>query len=312
MQISVIIPSYNSCATIESCLQAVLSQDVEEGFEVIVVDSSTDDTPQIIQSRFPQVRLVHRAERLIPSAARNVGIEVAKGELLAFTDADCLPDKQWLQNIVEAHQSEYLIIGGSVSNGRPHSRLSRAEYFIEFREFSSSSPRREVRFLPTCNLSAKRELFDCVGLFPNVRASEDTLFAHRLQKHGIPILFVPEIRIAHLNRDRWQPYLKNQMTLGENAAMVRRIMSMPGSRFAKMPFLFPVLPLVRTLRTLQFIFQNPLRQALSQLLGFVAIYPHFFLGSVAWSLGFYRGARTDMTAVETRLRPVREELVEVG
>ena len=141
--ISVIIPSYNSHSTIGDCLQAVLHQDLDETYEVFVVDSSSDQTGAIIRSHFPGVHLIHAPRQLFPSEARNIGLKVVSGDLLAFTDSDCLPDSQWLRNIQEAHQSDYLIIGGSISNGRPSSAIAWAEYFIEFREFSEYSPEKK-------------------------------------------------------------------------------------------------------------------------------------------------------------------------
>lgn len=290
--VSIIIPSFNSANTIRWCLDAVSNQAYGGPYEVLVVDSSNDETPDIVSS-YPSVRVIRNAERLFPAQARNVGIENSQGEILAFTDSDCIPTKDWLRQIVDSHSGEYLVVGGSVINARPKSRISRAEYYIEFREFSVHSPRREIRFVPTCNFSAKREVFDKVGLFPAVRASEDTFFAHRLKRGGIPVLFVPEVCVAHLNRAELVPFLHNQFMLGKHAAIVRRFVPMPGGGFVKLPFLFPVLPFVRTLRTIRFIINSPMKESLAQLKEFLSIYPYFLAGAFAWSAGFYKGTRSD-------------------
>lgn len=288
-----IVPSFNSTATIRNCLGSIFDQDVDEPFEVIVVDSSSDGTEALIRKDFPEVELLHLGEQTMPARARNLGAERARGDLLAFTDADCLPERDWLRSMIKNFDAGETIVGGSVLNGRPESLISRAEYFIEFREFSADSPARRVRFLPSCNFAIRRSVFEEAGGFPEVRASEDALLAHRLTARGHTIWFDPAVRVRHLNRDRWRPYLRNQYILGKYAAVVRKLLPMPGGFFLKIPFAFPVLPLVRTLRTLQFILQNSPGSAARQLLEFLLVYPIFFAGSVVWSVGFWRGATGD-------------------
>ncbi|RMF64176.1 MAG: glycosyltransferase, partial [Calditrichaeota bacterium] len=261
-RISVIIPSYNSKETIADCLRSVSAQTVRCGFEIILVDSSDDGTEEMVRWRFPEVHVVHLPEKTIPSKARNVGAQHATGEILAFTDSDCVPGQDWLQVILENVESGHEVVGGSVINGRPGRLISRAEYYIEFREFSENSAKREVRFLPSCNFAIRKETFARVGGFPEVRASEDTFLAHSLAEHGVKIVFDPAAKVVHLNRYRWGPFLRNQFILGKYAAVVRRILPMPGAFFVRVPYAFPVLPWVRTLRTLQFIFQNAPRHAL--------------------------------------------------
>lgn len=291
--ISVVVPSYNSSETIVQCLRSLCEQDFAGEFEVLVVDSSVDGTEKKIARLFPQVRLIHLDEKTIPGKARNIGAQQAEGDILAFTDSDCVVDRRWLARIRENVQQNRSIVGGSVSNARPESAISRAEFYIEFREFSQHSPARQIRFLPSCNFAIKKNVFVDAGGFPDVRASEDTLFAHRLAGLGHAIYFDPAVHIRHLNRNRLKPYLRNQFLLGKYAAQVRKVLPMPGGFFVKLPYAFPILPLVRTLRTLQFILQNSPGNAVRQLLDFTLIYPIFFLGSMVWSYGFFKGIRSD-------------------
>jgi glycosyltransferase involved in cell wall biosynthesis len=292
-QISVIIPSYNSKQTIERCLRCLHQQSISIAYEIIVVDSSDDGTEIIVQQHFPNIHLIHLDKKTIPGEGRNIGAQHAKGEVLAFTDADCMPSDDWLSNIWNNIQSNINIIGGSVENGRPESMISRAEYYIEFREFSKTSKKRKIRFLPSCNFAIKRDIFEKSGGFPDVRASEDVLFAHKLSKQNYSIWFDPEISIKHLNRNRLQPYLSNQYILGKYSAVVRKILPMPSGFLVKIPYAFPLLPMIRTIRTIQFICHGSFRNAVKQLLDFLLIYPIFFLGTVYWSYGFFKGAKLD-------------------
>jgi len=95
--ISVVIPSYNEEERIVRCLRSVFAQQLEETFEVIVVDSSIDSTPQIIAEQFPQVRLVHRDPQTLPGLARNIGVQQARGKIIAFLDGHCVADTSWLR-----------------------------------------------------------------------------------------------------------------------------------------------------------------------------------------------------------------------
>lgn len=96
MKLSFIIPAYNEANYIEDCLSSIFSLQNLPDFEVIVADNnSTDRTAEVVQTRFPEAKLV--SEKLKgPAAARNAGARAARGELLAFIDADCrLPQKWW-------------------------------------------------------------------------------------------------------------------------------------------------------------------------------------------------------------------------
>ena len=304
--ISVIVPSYNSERAIAACLNALLQQQTGAPYEIILVDSSTDRTPDIVRTQFPAVRFFHLAEKTPPGRARNHGIARARGKILALTDSDCLADRHWLQEIEKAHASDYQVIGGGVRNAYPWHPISIAEYFLEFREFSAASRRREIEVLPTNNLSVRREIFERFGAFSDLRASEDVVFIHNLRRSGVKVLFEPRIQIRHLNRRHFGPFMRNQSILGFHAALSRRLLPLPGAALARHPYVLPLLPFVRILRTLQFIAQNRWPHNLRQFLEFVLTLPFFFLGACAWSRGFYRGTREP----EDHLAALRVKLAE--
>ena len=129
--VSVIIASYNQKHYIFDALASVFDQQCDFSFEVIVVDSSGDDTPALVQSRFPKTRVIALKERTYPGTARNAGLEIAHGEYFAFTDTDCLVDRHWLQNLVAAHHKGYPVVGGIVKNGTPWSLFGTLDYLME-------------------------------------------------------------------------------------------------------------------------------------------------------------------------------------
>jgi len=291
MRFSVIIPSYNSGKFIRSCLSGILAQSVDFDFEVIVVDSSDDGTDEVIRREFSRVRLIHLDEKTIPAIARNIGMENARADELAFIDSDCIPAENWLAEVGRTLGPDCQVVCGGIINAHPLNPISIAEYFLEFREFSIYSPRRETEAFLAANFALRKEVVQKYGGFARVRASEDTLFRHNLKQHGVRVFFEPRIQVYHLNRTTLRPYLRNQQLLGTNSALARRIVSLVGSQWAFRPFIAPGLPFVRSLRTLHFVFQNRFPFNLTQALLFGLSYPWFFLGASAWSYGFYKGMR---------------------
>ena len=111
--ISVVVPSYNSRTTIGRCLEALRGQRFDGEYEVIVVDSSHDGTGEHIEREFPWVKLIHLDERTLPGRARNVGVQEARAEIVAFTDADCVPAPDWLGRHRQA-QRHHEVVGLSL------------------------------------------------------------------------------------------------------------------------------------------------------------------------------------------------------
>ena len=98
MTISVIIPTLNEEKRISDTLEAIYSGTLIPS-EIIVVDGgSSDCTVRIIKEKYPDVVLLNNPERTA-AAGRNIGIKKAKGDIIAFTDGDCIVDRDWLKNI---------------------------------------------------------------------------------------------------------------------------------------------------------------------------------------------------------------------
>lgn len=255
MLISVIIASYNSKATIERCLDSLRHQRTDAEFEVIVVDSSTDETPKVIKRAFPEVTLVRLGERTFQGPARNIGIQRAKGDILAFMDADCVAPPNWLSNIIRAHESQFRVICGSVRNGHPESLVSWAEFFFAASEYLEHAPRRCVKVAPGCNMSCKRKVFEECGFFPDTYRLEDMLFSQNVLDNGHQILFEPSICVYHLYRTRLKDLLSREVLSGRILGRTSKRQKMKGSVLYKnrlfclaFPFIKTYLPFIRILR----------------------------------------------------------------
>jgi GT2 family glycosyltransferase len=301
---TVIIPSYNSATTIRATLSSVMTQDFKGAYEVIVVDSSSDETPIIIAQEFPQVQLIRRNEQTDPGTARNLAIVRARGEIIACLDADCVAPSDWLRRMVAAQQAGHPIVGGAVENGNPERALAWASFLGEFREFIGVGESRLVQHQPTCNISYHRSIFTRFGGFPtSFYPQEDLLFHWRLGQQGVPIWFEPEIQVEHNHRAKWGPYLRHQQRIGHVTAQVLELTGGEGAFLARSPWLallaMPFLPLLKFLRTVShFASWRPdvIRQRWTAL-------PLLLVGLCAWVVGFVAGAWDDPLRV-----PFRESL----
>jgi len=212
MQASVIIPAYNAEATLAECVAACLNQTLP-AYEIIVVDDgSTDDTAGIAAA-FP-VRCV-RQGNAGPASARNRGAAGAAGDVLVFTDADCVPEPDWLERLQEGFDEGVAAVGGTYGIANPESLLARMVH-EEIAARHASLP-REVDFLGSFNAAYRREVFEALNGFDEdfrQASAEDNDLAYRLQDLGERMRFVPGARVAHYHPTRLWPYLRTQMRHG--------------------------------------------------------------------------------------------------
>lgn len=286
--ISIIIPSYHSHYTIGKCIRALISQDFESNFEILVINSSHDDTPTIIKTHFPSVRCVQLKTRAFAGTARNIGIQKAQGNILAFIDADCIPSSDWLSKIVSWHQKGYRAVGGSIVNASRENIFSKAEYPLEILEFSPDNPKREAKFVSAANCSFSREVFDEYGQFPDIRAGEDLIFCHKIFEEGEKIIFDPEIKVFHKNDINFNAYVKKQIMHGKHSFEIRQMAKLSGSFMNNplfLPLLMPLLPIIRTIR----IVYRAISLKNKLIYDILTTFPSFFLGCFMWSLGYVKG-----------------------
>lgn len=289
---SVVIPSYRSAATIGACLTGLLRQDFSQPHEIIVVDSSPDDTPARVRRDFPQVQLIHLPQQTDPALARNLGVKRARGDLLAFIDADCLAPPDWLRRLCAILEQGYDGAGGAIANANAESLVSWASYICEFREFLPRGVTRGVRNLTLGNAAYRRTAFMAVGGFPfGYFPQEDQVFHHRFCRRGFRLRLDPQVVVAHFHRADRAAFLRHQHHIGRANAQVVNWLGLPGAFLAEQPRLARVtLPLLvafrftRTLRACWWV-EHALISRRPALLWLI------WQGMWAWGRGFLEGAR---------------------
>jgi glycosyltransferase involved in cell wall biosynthesis len=202
--VSIIIPVYNGAYTIAACLESLLAQTYPtDAYDIIVVENgSTDDTTTIVQ-RYP-VRLLHSPERG-PASARNFGLARSDADIVAFTDADCIADPNWLSALVEPYADPRVGGVGGAILAYDHDDRTLVEMFSEEQSPLVNFVSGENEFLPhlyTANASYRRRLVDKIGGFnPNLVTAEDADLAWRLQlQTDARLQYVPQATVYHYHR----------------------------------------------------------------------------------------------------------------
>jgi len=184
-KISIIVPVYNGEATIRTCVEALLGLDYpRDRFEVIIVDNkSLDGTRRIVEGY--AVTLLQEAAVQSSYAARNLGIAHASGDVLAFTDADCVPERGWLRAIVAAIEpSDVGGVAGAIEAFRADSAVEKYQARRAIRA-DRAYKHKVLPFAQTANAAYKREVFEKIGLFdPTLIYGGDLDFSWRMQSAG--------------------------------------------------------------------------------------------------------------------------------
>lgn len=203
--ISVVIPAYNSNATLASCLDALAAQKhPASDFEVIVVDNASDPPVRITRQFDFELRVVVET-RPGSYAARNRGIALARGELIVFTDADCVPEPGWLAALhayMRAHD-DVDIAGGRIDlTFRKPGRPGLIElYDVATDAFPQKKYIEKNRFAITANLAVRRELFESLGLFDaSLKSGGDGSWTRAAVDAGYGLAYCENAVVGHRAR----------------------------------------------------------------------------------------------------------------
>lgn len=198
MKVSVVIPAYNEAQYLEGCLACLGKQTLSRSdFEVIVVDNaSTDRTPEIAREAGRDsgmtVRLLSKPKTSI-SAVRNLGAAQAGGGVLAFLDADCLADPDWLEL--------GLRLAPPAGVWGAHYRIPQDATWVgrTWFDYQAKVVGGPATFLPGGDMFFWRRDFLAVGGFnETARTSEDVELCARVRAAGMPVLAMPELAVVHL------------------------------------------------------------------------------------------------------------------
>lgn len=223
-RVSVVVASYNAERTLKSCLDS-LEQLQYPDYEVILVDDgSNDGTPQLA-FQHPKIRYFKHEKNLGLSAARNTGIAAATGEIIAFLDADCRADEDWLYYLVrDLLSSEFVGMGGPNLLPPEDSAVAAAVMASPGGPAHVMLSDRQAEHIPGCNMAFYKWALAEVGGFDPVfhQAGDDVDLCWRLQQAGYKIGFSPSGFVWHYRRSTVGAYLKQQHGYGAAEALLVR------------------------------------------------------------------------------------------
>lgn len=221
--VSVVVACYNGARTLKSCLDSLARLNYPNYEVILVDDGSTDRTPQIA-ALHTQIRYI-RQENLGLSAARNAGINAARGEIVAFTDADCRADEDWLHFLVgDLLNSKFAGIGGHNFLPPEDSWIAAAVMVSPGGPAHVMLTDRVAEHIPGCNMAFYKWALDEIGGFDPIfrKAGDDVDVCWRLQQRGYKLGFSPSGFVWHYRRATFGEYLKQQRGYGEAEALLVR------------------------------------------------------------------------------------------
>lgn len=197
--LSVIIPARNVASTIVPCLEAVLHE-LPLDAEVLVADhASNDDTVRLVERLDdPRLRISPVTARSV-GAVRNRGADQARGDLLAFIDADCIVLADHFSRLLQVFADPEVGAAGAPYSLPPSTRwIERVWYHLH----APIDP-ADVKYVPGGNLAIRKSLFQQTGGFDeSLGSGEDTEFCQRLTRMGVTLRVDPGIAVAHLGNPK--------------------------------------------------------------------------------------------------------------
>ena len=215
--VSVVIPMYNAAATLEACLESLRRLDYPPNrLEILFVDGRSTDGSRTIARAYP-VRLIDNPRRGVVSG-RNRGFDTARGEFIAFSDADCTFDASWIRNAILYFKDETVAgVTGPIELPLDQNIIGKCINLL-FRlaaAFAGGGHENDIpavqraNHLPTCNAIFRTALLRKVMPIPeHFVTGEDVAMSHCLQLMGYQLLSVPDVRVHHYKRSTLNSFAK--------------------------------------------------------------------------------------------------------
>ena len=233
-KVSILITTKNGEKTIESCLSSVLAN--SDSYEVIVIDDSVDRTREIV-SRYPVI-LIHAPDKNT-AQKNNVGLEHASGDIIAFTDQDCIVPADWITKGCKYFDDEKIgavggpnltrieaplhercagyVLGSRIGSGPSFSRYAIIGGEGEYREVDESE-------LISCNLFCRRTALAQAGMFDQTLDScEENAVLYEMKRVGFKLLHIPTLYVWHHRRPLFKPFMRQIMWYAHGrACLIKR------------------------------------------------------------------------------------------
>ncbi len=221
MEISVIIPVYNGGDKLQRCISALKRQKTSRPYELIIVDDGSTDggLQKVKEDGFKVFRQANQG----PAAARNLGVANANGKMVLFTDADCEPTEDWIEQMVRHLEDRKIsAVKGSYLTKQKQTvaRFVQIEYESKYERMKKD---RYIDFIDTYSAGFKIEDFRRVGKYDTrfpTASVEDQEFSFRMWGQGYRMVFNPEAKVYHAHSSTLWNYAKKKFRIGFWKALV--------------------------------------------------------------------------------------------
>ncbi len=240
--ISVVIASKVGAPFINACLESLTRQKNAPEFETLVVDCHGEETRKMIARDFPGVRIIPmEAPQTIPEL-RRVGIQHAKGDIVAIIEEHCLAAENWLETIANAFENPYAAVGGPTADYNYKRLRDWVTYFTEYNTFIPPVPAGEAPFLAGNNVAFRREIL--MKHLPDLEHGYWEAYLYpRLKADNEIVYSEPNMVVYHIGPFNYFYYLRQRFLFSRAFAGARR-MVMPWSRRLIYVAASPLLPLL--------------------------------------------------------------------
>lgn len=299
MDISVVIPSYNTQDTLDATLSCIAAQNTSLDIEVIVVDCSEHKQVADIAAKYATVRYEHRSERFNPGTGRNIGAGLATGELLVFIDADVQLAPGSLAAAWNYFKEGREVFGGALELNTETSQglASYLEHFFFNHESQALRPVCERSNLSSALMCFKRSIFITEGGFKDIPRMQDTELTERLRSKGYQLFFCPAVLAYQTQDSPMGKVLRKIFINGQNVYYIRY---KPSISTGKKLLFFIALPAISLAKTLRIIGRHLRYHNMPNKLRTLLLTPALLLGGLYWMSGFYHALITEKGISKTR------------
>ncbi|MFH1545302.1 MAG: glycosyltransferase [archaeon] len=209
--ISVIIPTFNAEKTIKDCINSILKQKINEEIELIVVDDGSNDrTREILKSFGGKAKLIEQKHKG-PAAARNNGAKNAKGEIILFTDSDCVVGENWVDEMSKPlKEKEAVGVQGSYKTEQKELIARFIQIEIEER-YGKMKKEKYIDFIGSYSAAYWKAVFQEFGGFNesfSIASGEDPELSYRISEKGLKMVFNPGAIVYHTHPTSMLQYFK--------------------------------------------------------------------------------------------------------
>lgn len=291
MDVTVIIPSYNSEKTLKRCLESAINQSASLEYEIILIDSSPGSAVDKIAENFPQVKFIKSQKKTFPGIARNIGVENAAGELLVFIDADVVIPAGWLEGVFSYYKAGHDVFSGAIdmSDNERSQIIDKLAWCFEFSEYKPRMMEGQRWCLPSCALAVKKSMLN-EDRFLNMEYSEDVCLTVRLRRDGNILYFNPYLKVCHISCISFSKLLKKAFNFGVTNIMIRKMHNVSGScliRASKLALF--IMPAFAFLKFVKVSWRNIRYNYFWDKILYILTFPLMIVVMFSWMLGAYKG-----------------------